>query len=373
MPSLQSRRTIDMTCTFAAVAISLCHIIAATVVHKEVGHMKLKRLFGNQRVRAIFGTPEVIWKRGESLRDYGINAVFIGHGGLKGELLKRCRREGARVFFEIGIFVGKATAEKHPELHPIGADGKPLKPDGWYLGLCPTVEWYRNERLHIIRETLEKYDVDGVWLDFIRYPCHWEVKRPRIEQACFNDSCLTKFQRDTGIKPQGETRAQKAQWILKHHLDDWTKWKCQQIASFCQQVRDIIYRVRPNALLGIFSVPWREQDYEDAIHKIIAQDFELLAKYVDVFSPMVYHIMCGFPADWVGDYTDYLRRKTKRPVVPIVQAVDKPEPITPQVFERVLRLPLERGSEGVMMFTIKAVMENEAKIMAMKRVYGAFR
>ncbi len=318
----------------------------------------------------VFGSPEPIWKLGKTLRDFHINAVFVGHGALKPELIERCHREGARVFAELGIFVGKAIAEKHPELWPINAQGKRMEPDEWYLGLCPNVDWWWENRLDEIEKIAREFDIDGLWLDFIRYPCHWEVPKPRIEQACFCDESIRDFERMMGIRvPAGDT-AQRARWILTNHEREWTEFKCRTIAEFCRQARERLHKHRPNALLGMFSVPWREDNYDDAIHKIIAQDFVMLAKYIDVFSPMSYHVMCGWPVTWVGEYNKYLVEKTGRDVWPIVQAIDKPKPLSAAEFEQALRQGLSNGATGVLMFRLADCTPENGKLDVVRRVYA---
>ena len=52
-------------------------------------------------------------------------------------------------------------------------------------------------------------------------------------------------------------------------------------------------RVRPQALLGLFGVPWRLSDRGGAILNIIGQDSRALGEHVDVFSPMAYHPGCA--------------------------------------------------------------------------------
>ncbi|MBC7288625.1 MAG: hypothetical protein H5T86_11420 [Armatimonadetes bacterium] len=318
-----------------------------------------------------FGSPEHIWKLGKKLSDFHINAVFLGHGALNPEVIERCRQEGARVFAELGIFVGKQVAQEHPELWPINADGKPLEPDEWYLGLCPNVDWWWENRLEEIEKIARENEIDGLWLDFIRYPCHWEVPEPRIEQACFCEESIRDFERMTGIAvPAGET-AERAKWILANHEEEWTEFKCRTIAEFCRQARERLHKHRPNALLGMFSVPWTQDNYDDAIHKIIAQDFTMLARHIDVFSPMSYHAMCGWTVTWIGEYNRYLVQKTQRDVWPIVQAIDSPRPVSIEEFEQALRAGLSNGATGVMMFRLADCTPENGKLSAVQRVYAA--
>ncbi len=318
-------------------------------------------------ILGIFGSPEVIWNRGESLRDYNINSVFVSYKNLSKDIIDRIRKGGAKVYAEIGIFVGKDIVEEYSDLAPIGLDGKPLAPIKWYMGINPAIDWYREKKLKDIRGILEEFDIDGLWLDFIRYPCHWEVLSPKLEQSSFDEVSLRKFEEYIGIPVPGITAQDKARWILDNRLEEWTRWKCEQITSFCRDTREIVKDINPDVILGIFSVPWREDQFDGAIFKIIAQDFKALSSYIDVFSPMVYHLMCGFTVDWIRDYSLYLKDKTKKIVVPIVQAVDEPSRI--DNLEDIIVVSLDGGLDGVIVFTAQAVFEDETKIEALRRSF----
>ena len=41
--------------------------------------------------------------------------------------------------------------------------------------------------------------LDGVWLDFIRWPCHWEVPEPALPRTSFDAATVARFARDAGI------------------------------------------------------------------------------------------------------------------------------------------------------------------------------
>ena len=135
------------------------------------------------------------------------------------------------------------------------------------------------------------------------------------------------------------------------------------------EIRDALRNSREDVILGIFSVPWREEDFDDAIHKIIAQDFTALAPYVDVFSPMVYHGLCGKPLDWIGEITTYMKEKTNKEVWPIVQAMDEPKEMKPGELKEALQIGLEASSRGVIFFTIDHVVANERKLGEVREVY----
>jgi hypothetical protein len=359
--------------------VSLAAMAAVTAFCQEGEGAMQVRPPDPSRIRCsgIFGSPDDLWKKGATLADYHINTVFVSHAELTDELIRRCHREGAKVYAEFGVFAGAATAEKYPELWPINEKGEPQARDDWYLGLCPNVEWYRDEKVKLIGECATKYDIDGLWLDFIRFPGHWEVHQPRLEQGCFNEACLEAFTQATGTALPGGDAARKAQFILSEHADDWTRFKREAVRDFCRDARRALKAARPNALLGAFVVPWTEGNYDDAIHRVIAQDFALLAPELDVFSPMSYHAMCGWPIEWVGQFNEYLTRKTGRDVWPIVQATEREgrygdAPVDADAFRKALTQGLSGGATGVLMFRLADCTEDNGKLAVIRDVYGEF-
>ncbi len=323
----------------------------------------------------VFGASDQIWERGERLSDYHINAVFVGHGSLTRDLVTRCHREGAKVYAEFGVFMGASLADEYPELWPINAEGDPQQKDEWYLGLCPTVEWHREAKLERVREVAAEFEIDGLWLDFIRFPGHWEMHPPRLEQGCFNDSCLEAFTEATGVELPPGTNARKAEFILNTLADEWTAFKCDLIRDFCRQAGRILKEERPDALLGAFVVPWTDENYDDAIHSIIAQDFTKLADTLDVFTPMSYHAMCGWPVESVGEFNEYLTDKTGRDVWPIVQATERDgryedAPVDAGEFREALTQGLSGGASGVLMFRLADCTDTNEKLQVIKEVYG---
>jgi hypothetical protein len=295
----------------------------------------------------------------EFLKTYNLNAIFGQHDD--DEFVDTCHRNGIRVYAEAAIFVGEKYWKEHPESRPITASGEPLEKIEWYAGVCPNQPWLWQEKLEMIRTMVRETKLDGIWLDFIRYPCHWEVKSPRLDQTCFCPVCMKQFQKDTGITIPAElvNAKEKAQWVLKHHRNKFIEWKCERIALFVQKAREVIKAERPGVLVGLFGVPWMPTELDDAIHAIIGQDYRMLAPYVDVFSPMVYHRMCGRDTKWISDVTRYLVRITRKPVVPIIQACSLPDKLTDAEFKQAMEAALSVPSAGVIIFNLKYLIEEK--------------
>jgi len=294
------------------------------------------------------------------LKNWGVRVIF---GGYKSEkLVSSLHQEKIKVYASIGIFVGKDWWEKYPETRPINAEGKPVESEDGYGGLIPIIPFIREKKLKEIRELVTRFPIDGVWLDFIRWPCHWEVHHPRIEQTSFDPLTLEQFQKDSGVAIPEEfsNTSQIAKWILKHHRDIWTKWKCLQITDFVKEARKIIKDTGEDKIVGLFGVPWREKDYDNAIHGIIGQDYTALSKYVDIFSPMVYHLMCGRDVKWIREIATYIYQKSKKEIWPIIQARSIPSHLSKKEFKAALENALyAEGSSGVIVFTLEDLLRED--------------
>jgi hypothetical protein len=213
-----------------------------------------------------------------ALRYCNINSVFMEDEEYSLELIKALHNYGMQFFASFSVFANSTILQKHPELAAINAEGEEMEAIEGYVGLCPTNERYRLEKPETLSKLVERYEVDGVWLDFIRYPAKWEKPKPILRQYCFCQSCLQKFSKDTGILLPGEKLQDKVEFILSKHAETWVDWKCEAIEDFVVQAKKRIAEVKPRIQLGAFTVPWKKDDLGGAIKSIVGQDFKLLSK-----------------------------------------------------------------------------------------------
>ena len=319
-------------------------------------------------IKALFGfSPDLAPFAGKTpaeqaaiLRAWGSDAVFGGYQ-VPG-FVEAVHAAGMKIYAEFGCFFGESWWQTLPASRPVTDTGEPLQNEGWYYALNPATPELRRERLEALARLLAEYALDGVWLDFIRWPCHWEVHTPYLPRTSFDPDTLDRFSRATGVAlPPGDTRT-RARVMLERYESEWTAWRCQQITAWVAEAKGVIQRIRPDALLGLFGVPWRLADREGAILKIIGQDYRALGQYVDVFSPMAYHRMCGYPPSWIGEVVEEIRELSGKPVWPIIQSVDEPGPLSPEEYGECLDIALgQPASGGVVVFTLAGILD-EAKL-----------
>ena len=329
-------------------------------------------------IRGIYGSPAPFWDLGYRLDELNINGVFVHSFSLSEEMIQRSRREGANIYAEFPTLNGKQYITGRPEAWAIDEFGERVEPASWFMGVCPTEPGFKSFRMNELKELLGSYDIDGVWMDYVHFHAQFEEPEPILVETCFCEHCLKAFQLNTGIKINGQTTNDKAQWIFQNAGKTWRDWRCEVIDGWAREMRQIIDREKPGALLGIYHCPWTDSEYDGARRKYLGLDYELLSKSVDVFSPMVYHNRMGRDADWVEENIQWFVRKIESfgdddvKVWPIVQAYNNPMVISSEEFGTVLQGAISGGGTGVMMFTSRAVAEDSAKTLKMQSIYKSW-
>lgn len=339
------------------------HVILVIVAMSCNTHREIKALYGFSKELEPFkgkDAEEIAY----ILSSWGINAVF---GGYKDkQMLEALRKYGIKTYVSVRIFHNGRFWHKYPQSRPIDVHGNPIEKEEWYTPLTPSNHEVRMERLAEIEKLVSSYDVDGVWLDFTYWPCLWERPKPKLYQTSFDSVSIKKFEKETGVAIPLKfiTITEKAKWILNNHKNKWIRWKCEQITSFVREAKEIVKE--RGKLLGLFVVPFLPEDYENAIEEIIGQDYKALSRYVDIFSPMVYHLMCDKEVVWIKKVIEYIYNTTNRSVLPIVQGCSEPKELSEEEFKQAIWLSLSaEGSKGVIIFSLKHVV-TENKIDAMR-------
>jgi hypothetical protein len=327
-------------------------------------------------IKGIYGSPDSFWKKGIRLDSLGVNSIFLSKYALTEEIMERAANERLKVFAEFPVLNGEDYVEDHPEAWAIDSSGNKVSPASWFLGVCPTEPGFRSHRMNELKELVRKFDVDGVWLDYVHWHAQFEEPVPILPETCFCKSCISGFNEMTGIDVPGITVPEKARWILNNHEAEWRSWRCKIITIWAADFKDILNKEKPGALLGLYHCPWNDTEFNGARRRILGLDYDMLKNIADVFSPMVYHGRMGREPEWVKENVEWLcdrlsvKKNSFPKVWPIVQAYNDPYVITPEEFENVLKYGMSGNATGVMMFTGNAVSESEEKTGIMKKVYS---
>ncbi|MGE3821150.1 MAG: hypothetical protein AB7I30_17190 [Isosphaeraceae bacterium] len=335
-------------------------------------------------VRGIYGgEPVELMREGRPLSESGVNAVWIGSGGLSLPLVQRLKGQGVRVFAEFNTMHDAAFLKEHPDAAPVGADGQVCPPpDGWQ-GVCPTHPGYRAARLAAFRKALADFPIDGIWLDYHHAHASWEQAVPNLPDTCFCQRCLAQFEKETGIALPEASPARKAERLLGPLRKEWVDWRCGVFTGWVRAFREIRDAVRPKALLGTFHCPWSLDDHSGALRDKLAIDLREQARELDVLSPMPYHARFGHADDpawvsrqsaWLGGFLGLRGEPGERPRIwPIVQLSDWGESVPADQVSEVLDHGTRKPSTGVLVFAWGSLRQSAGKVGAMVSTFKAIR
>jgi len=132
--------------------------------------------------------------------------------------------------------------------------------EGYYY-FCPSRLEVRDFWLEIYERLLKTYPIDGLQLDYIRYP----RSLPAEEGYCYCNVCRKNFQERFGSDPKTlNPLGDKEQWLK------WDEYRREQITIFVEQVRQLQKKIRPEIKLSADVFPVLSESKE---HKF--QDWEL--------------------------------------------------------------------------------------------------
>lgn len=330
--------------------------------------------------RGIYGgIPRQILDRGETLADYGINAIWIGSGGLRTEDVAAMKQEGVKVFAEFNTMHVAPFLEEHPDAAPIGVDGQPSPPPEGWQGICPTHPEYRKNRMDEFRRVLREFEIDGIWLDYHHSHASWERDEPLLPDTCFCERCLAQFQDNMGIRLPDESTLERSRRLLGPLKEEWITWRCGVFTDWVREFRKILDETRPEALLGTFHCPWSDTDFDGALRTKLAIDLKAQAPFFDVLSPMPYHARFGHADDpgWISRQTKWLGEflgidgSSDAPLLiwPIVQLADWGESVDPEQVPEVLDHGTRGPSTGVLVFAWSGLRDDWEKVEALGSFY----
>ncbi len=219
---------------------------------------------------------------------YGANAAWFH--GFDPAAFETCARHDLLACVEFKTF--RADFAQRPDLLPIGADGRPIRYGELVQGVCLSKQDFLEETEAHLIAGLEQFAPAGIWLDYLTYAGWFETPDPDLQESCFCADCIADFCAASGI--DASTPAE----ILARHATAWTAHKCRRIAGFARRYAELIRARRPGCIVGAYMCPWTPEEYDGALRRIFAQDYGLLAPWIDVFTPLIYCQKSGRAPEW---------------------------------------------------------------------------
>ncbi len=248
----------------------------------------------------------------------------------------------------------KHIANRHPEWINKDSKGNTRAGEGLYLDLgIPEARDYVSS---VAAEIARKYDVDGIHLDYIRYPGKtWG----------YSDLALKRYYAATGATAQPDPGDPK-----------WLQWRRDQVTDLVKLVGEKVRAVKPNILISASTIPWGDcpaQWTSSSPYASVCQDWKLWCerKLIDANCPMNYKAdgsakqaqqfrnwLAGFKR-WCGNTPVY---------VGIDTTVNSPQEVTRQI--EAIR---KAGLGGFMLFPFNQSSKRDALAQALKDAYRRSR
>ncbi len=224
------------------------------------------------------------------------------------------------------------VVHRHSEWIAVNRSGDREAPEGYYLD--PGLTEVQDYLVAVMRDLMEKYDIDGLHLDYVRYPGA-----------------------DWGYGPRSVDRWRKATGRTGIPAPDdpsWCSWRREQVTSLVRRIYAELAMRRPGALLSPAAITWGglEMGYEKS--STMTQTFQDWFDWekegiIDFGCPMNYKR--AHYADQAEDFTEWIRGPLNIPdrrplVVGLAGWLNTTENTLRQI-EQARRL----GAEGVSVFS----------------------
>ncbi|WP_140938721.1 family 10 glycosylhydrolase [Sphingobacterium lumbrici] len=290
----------------------------------------------------------ILKKRYQSYREVGVRGLFFEAYSKKHfQIAKEIGLETHRWMWTMNRGE-KDLLTQHPEYYAVSRSGKSCATEpayvDYYRFLCPShpdVPKYLEDKS---REQLEKEDVDGLHLDYIRYP---DVVLPvnlwqnyNLDQStelpdydfCYSKYSKAAFLKETGIDIDKVERPDQSL--------SWRSFRYNQINKVVNRIADVAKEYDKPLTAAVFPTP-------DLAKRIVRQDWTNW-KLSGVF-PMIYHGFYREPVGWIGtavnEGVQVLNGK-----FPLYAGLYLPDFKTTDELKEAIRLSKKNGAAGISLF-----------------------
>jgi len=216
----------------------------------------------------------------------------------------------------------------HPDWAAVDRQGGMLHQPSKKMFLDPANPEVRQYLSNLLDEIASRYQVDGIQLDYIRYP----FQDPTSANRSFGYSKVAReaFKQQYGIDPARISPSQRDMW------QKWNDFRVQQVDSFVAEVSQRLHSKRPELILSaaVFGMPREERLV------VIHQNWEAWAQRgdIDLMVPMTY----ALETNQLQDLAQPLLEKTalnSTLVLPGIRLLNLPDAVAIDQIQLLRNLP----------------------------------
>ncbi|MFO7853494.1 MAG: SMP-30/gluconolactonase/LRE family protein [Bacteroidota bacterium] len=191
-------------------------------------------------IKGVYGDPGTLLDAGYNFDELGMNAIFVRSYSLDDELYNAAREQGCRVFVEFPVLLGRQFLEDNPQCWPVENTGEPSPPADWFMGICPTCPDFKEDRRQYLISILKRFEVDGVFLDYLHWHAQFETPEPILPETCFCDRCTGLFSKEYNIDIPGENIPGISEHILSFYETEWREWRSSILTEWITDLKQIL-------------------------------------------------------------------------------------------------------------------------------------
>ena len=254
----------------------------------------------------------------------------------------------------------RGVEKEHPEWYQVSREGKSCLDTppyvGYYKWLCPNNPGAREYMVGIMQELARKDFLDGVHLDYIRFPdvilpVGLQPKYDLVQDSefpeydfCYCDECRKKFKSEYGIDPIDIEDPAGNQ--------DWVNFRYNSITSLVSDIYDVVHAEGKLLSAAVFPTP-------KLAKQLVRQDWANWK--IDALMPMIYHKYYYEPLQWIKtaskEGVDALGGKTD-----LYSGVFTAW-IGPDEMDDLVELSDEAGAKGICLFTANGMSKKQWKAL----------
>lgn len=226
-PKLVESRTVDTRSVWYTATETTAEGVKATVAAmKDAGINELVLSSNSSKGTIIpIDTDEIPFTRDSVVRRIDLLQTYIDE----------CRANGISIVVLVPV-MGGSFGEKHTEWFDVSNTGEPREE----IFFSPANEEYRKAFMDYIRYIIKNYDVDGLQLDYIRYPQFYNNV-----DAGYDEATIALFEEKTGygedvVRAIGKQLTGHPQWEV------WWNFKTELINSWVEEIYTIASELRPD-------------------------------------------------------------------------------------------------------------------------------
>ncbi len=252
-----------------------------------------------------------------------------GQHDLFGKYAQLLREAGIRVHAWLPVFRNSVLAQLHPEWAMVGDNGA-VSLD-W---LSPSNPEVKDSITKTVKQLVSNYELDGIHLDYVRYPGLSHDYSPTALQTFATARALNSV-----------TPAQ----LLSENYTAWTDWRAEQISQF---VHDIKTALDSHAGIELSAALIADAGVTHQSREKFGQEYSQLAENLDVVMPMAYFKTERRPVEWIRQVTMAARyRVGDKQVFTGLASYQEPGKwtLSPKQFEKSIA-QAQPGSDGLVFY-----------------------